>query len=173
MDFINKFKQISASWKTGGNFKFIALNMATIYNAICQNDIGKKYSENERMSAMSLCDMYQYLMDGDTDPYEVVGYTKNALKRIGNGSDVDKITEITIEMEYLIFATLGKFSDEVIRDCINKEYHEIRAIIEKTLCEPDSSIIKDNVYKNVYLWLEDKDFNDILEDAIISVWSIY
>jgi hypothetical protein len=93
-----------------------------------------------------------------------IGVPLNRTKIKHNSDEIDneKLINLTMQLEFLIFRADSKMNDEDIISAVIKKRKTITKVINKTLSEGKNSNIYNEVYKNVNGVLNDEDiFNHI------------
>ena len=173
MGLFNLFRnanQLTKMIKAGGNFTFIALNMVTIYSVIEKHPKSCQMNTKQKLALTSMCDMYQYIFDGDTNANEVVGYTKIGTHHTENSSLDCQLTEVTLEIERLIFEISGLASDWDIENQLQLHKEKISQVIKEVLIDSTKSPLYKDVYSNVTRWLNEGSIIDMTMVAIDNVW---
>lgn len=168
---LNIFRAITYMFTSKGNFGFIARNMALIYHIVDNSDFGRRLTKSQKLYATALCDTYTYLQSGELSPkylMEVVfsgthftEYQSGLFAKYENMPNADLINT-TMHIEVLIFSIDTDVPYTNIIDSVIKSRQLIAKTINKTLENSNNDDLYETVYKNVSLWLTDKDFQNLI-----------
>lgn len=172
-------KTIKNAKKAGGNFGYIAQNIATIYYVLKESEFGKQLNEDQLLFATALCDTISYVESGNITIEEL--YSSVIQSKIGvvsifpyevrhdsflnNTTTKNKyLIGLTMQIEALIFSAemLANYHDVV--DSVVERKSEIAKMVNKTLQEGKKGNLYPAVLSNISIWLKDNSFRQIILD---------
>ncbi|MBO4854056.1 MAG: hypothetical protein J5482_02775 [Oscillospiraceae bacterium] len=166
--------------KAGGDFGYIAQNVATIYYCICNfADENGELTEDQRIYASLLIDAAAHLKNGSIDPEELQTSVQmaNAYEIGGNffclhhvynlfGTDApDKYAELicaTADLEVLTLSASSKIGYRAVIDQVMKNIPKIEAMVIKTIEQGVLSPLFENLRPSVLWYFHQPSF---LEDV--------
>lgn len=167
----NFFRALKYMATSGGNFKFIAKNIATIYYVINNSEFGKQLPESQKLFATALCDTMAYTFSGklsEDDIMEAVFTgtviaegSRGLYKKYENMKNRDLIN-VTMQIEALIFSVDTNVSPTDIINSVINNRKKIATTVNKTLSLGEKCDIYSVVYDNVNIWINDKDFRELV-----------
>lgn len=176
MGLFRKDSQIEKMLKAGGNFAWIAQNMAAIYYAVPLTPFGKTLSEEQRLFATGLIDATAYLQEGslclqDIQDALLWGMTGNVGLELYTVSHRDmfdfeenkNLVGLTMQLEARFFelSDAGIGYREIV-DAVITAKQVISDTIEKTLAEGAQCHIFPEVMQNTAIALANPDLQQII-----------
>ena len=168
----------------GGNYSFIAKNIAMIYYVIENSDFGKILSEEQKLFATALCDTYEYLQSGEMSVEDIMETvflgTELANPTYGfygifEVVDNRNLINVTMALEALIFSKHSDLEYQAIVNNVIKNKEKISETINKALVLKEKCDLYNVIYDNVNIWINDKDFQKIIfmynDSAVSSMMS--
>ena len=169
MGIFSVFKQLKNAASAGGNFGFVAQNIATLYYAIGETPFGKTLDDETRLFATGILDIIAYLNDGTLSPDSVVdsiSYGKIGQvsldfysiqhRRMFDVEDNGVLIGFAMQLEAFIFeASNTGIGYRDIVDQVVSHKSVIANMISKTLAEGKRSPLYPSVMGNVSIWLSD------------------
>lgn len=161
--YYNLEEAIKNQMKAGGNFAYIAQNIATIYYVIKQSNFGKSLTNAQLLFATALCDTIYYIQSGDISVEEIAMYAKIAATPSTLMRRNKYLKDLAVYIEALIFSIeVPEFEYDEIIDEIIKDTTQIDIMIDKTIEEGEKSYLYHTVYENVNIWINEDAFRDIV-----------
>lgn len=128
----------------GGNFGYIAQNVATTYIAVCQYAEDKKYGTSQLLYATGLIDIIPYIKSGQMSE----GRIKTCIKCGDEG-----IVALNAYMDYR----------DIVNSIVSKK-KQISKVINKTIKQGVRSPLYPKIESVVSMMLKDEDFLKTVED---------
>ena len=164
--------------KAGGNFAWIAQNMAAIYYAVPLTPFGKTLSEEQRLFAAGLIDAAAYLQEGSLSPQDIqdallwgmtgnvgLGFYTVSHRDMFDFEENKNLVGLTMQLEARFFEVSDAGIDyRDIVDVVVKEKQVIAKTIERTLAEGSRCRIFPEVMQNTTIALA----NPGLQQMILS-----
>ena len=176
MGLLDTIRQRRAMTQAGGNYAWIAQNMAAIYYAIPLTPFGKTLSEEQRLFAAGLIDAVAYLQEGSLTPQDIQdavlwGMTGNV--GLGfytvshrNGIEFEEnkdLVGLTMQLEARFFELSdAKIDYHDIVDVVIMKKDIISKAIERTLAEGTSCSIFPEVMRNTTVALTSPGFQQLV-----------
>jgi len=171
------FRAFKNSISAGGNFGYIAQNIAAIYTALGYNDFGKYLDEDKKLYATGIIDAYSYICEGVLSYEEIsdciafgdlgfvrLGFYTQQHRKMFDTEQNERIIGLAMQLEAYIFASTfnGKIDYHDIVDMVVREKPTISRMINSTLNQG----IKCPIYKEVLFTVEtickDNAFRDLV-----------
>ncbi len=176
MGLFANLSQLRKAAKAGGNFGFVAQNIAAIYYAIPLTPFGKTLSEDQRLFATGLIDASIYINNGsitseDIEDCVLMGKTGNVcigLYRVQHREMFDLEDNATLvgfamQLEAFIFcADMPKMDYRDIVNAVVQKKGIIASTISKTLQEGTKSSIFPAVMQNTTIMMASPDFQNVV-----------
>lgn len=177
---------VRKSANAGGNFGYIAQNVATIFYCIKEfTDLGHALTKDQLIFAALYIDSISYLEEGSFSAQDIDDIVRfSSLGMIGNAYMYRKNCFNTFsadndELDHLACATAG-IEIEMFLDGCNIDYHtvidtvydhydEIAAMIRKTVGQGSSSPLFDSICPLVLSLFSDPDFIQIVQKGVNDV----
>lgn len=155
---------LSAMLRAGGNFTFIAQNIAAIYHATYLPTFGKSLTELQRLLATALLDMQVYLADGTISVTELLSVVRRVYLEPASVSpdqqSVKHLTDLTAQLELIIFQEATNLDPLDIYTQITQHLPQISEMIRRTLSDIESCPIYPNIASNTCIILSDCGFQE-------------
>ena len=176
MGVFNIIKAMFQSILAGGNFGYIAKNIATIYYIIENSCFGKELTEEQKLYATALCDTYNYLLNNTITIDEIqraVFFAKAGIVGIGPyikplgllnsglGENEDVIY-LAMQIETLIFSVATKNDYHDVVDMVLSSKDKIANMVNKTIEKGKNGSLYSSLNKNVNMHLCDSAFRNIV-----------
>lgn len=168
---IRSLYSINQAYESGGNFKLIAKNIATIYYSLKQTSLYQGLTSRQIYFAVALCDAHSYLQSGKLtidDISDAVYYAEHEVICLGehikhceetsSEFQFKKLTYLTMQLEALFFSVDSKVSSENIINNIIQNQSNIADTIEKTLEKDEKCDIYPEVSFNVAMFAINNSF---------------
>jgi len=158
----SKLFQLKNAAKAGGNYGFIAQNVAAIYYAIPLTPFGKTLSEDKRLFATGLIDAAAYLQNGTIAIEDIercvqiagsgilqAGFNLITHRKMFDSEDNAELVDFTMQLEYIIFETeMPQMGYSAIANSIVQKKKVIVSQIRETLNEGTKS----NIFHDVMIF---------------------
>lgn len=177
MGFLDFFRALKNARKVGGNFGYIAQNIATIYFVLKESDFGKRLSKDQLLFATALCDTISYVKLGTItieDLHEAVILSQIGEVRIfpysvrhdslSNFLENKDIVGLAMQIEALIFSAEMIVDYHDVVDSVVSQKNQIEQMINKTLKEGKNCELYPAVFFNISDWLNDNNFRQTILD---------
>lgn len=179
-DFFRKAKQVKNGMAAGGNFGFIAQNMACIYYVVDNHPLTKDLPSQNKLYATALFDLIAYLMDGSMDINMIaagvraayhgdirIGFTTRShstMFGVGGNSEYPRLVNTTMQVESMIFMLSNpEFGVDRIIDSVIENKEVIEQMVDKTMAEGDKCNLYNNVFQNVNGYLREESILEIIK----------
>ena len=162
------------SLSSGGNFSYIAQNIATIYSVVNDSTFGKRLSDEQKYFATALIDTALYISNGTLSIDELadaVSYSQTKrivlppFERYLNIFDFRENYELlclTMQIESMIFHVDTNVSANQIINLVIQNEEEISLVINKTLSDGFNGKLYKKMYPSICSHLDDVDFQHIV-----------
>ena len=159
----------------GGNFRFIAQNMAAIYSVMKDTPFGQSLDNSHLLFATALADVQAYFMTGEIEEDDLSDavssalarrvsvnfYSKNCYEYFDYEENMDLIC-LTMQIEAMLFALSSNVDYRVVVDQVIAHKKVIAKTIHKSLDNITDLKIYGSVYANVTAWAADSTFQNIV-----------
>lgn len=174
MGILNFFSSYKSMIKAGGNFRFVAQNIATIYYVVDHSAFGRTLNDTQKLYATALIDAYAYIINGTISMEDVArgvslaqaGITSLFPYHRQHGilycHDHSDLIHLTMQLEAMIFNVDTNVHPDQIIEMVVSQKENIADIVDKTILQGSRSPLYNNVLKNVTVHLEDPDFQYIV-----------
>lgn len=160
----DKSSNLSAMLRAGGNFAFIAQNVAAIYHATYIPNFGKSLSEPQRLLTTALLDTQTYLAEGTISVTELLSAVRRVCQEPASASpgqrSVKRLVDLTTQLELMIFQVDTKLDPRDIRTQVTRHLPQISEMIRRTLSDVENCPIYPNVVSNTCIILSDRGFQE-------------
>lgn len=166
--------QILNMIKAGGNFGFIAQNIASIYYAISITPFGKGLTEEQKLYATGLIDAMVYIQEGSIDKSDIancidrsklgiVGFTPTVfpIKTQENEKNF-RLISFSMQLEAYILTTHSTTDYKNIVYAVLNNEQRISNMINKTILQGTKCNIFPMVYVNVLNLIKSEDFRNTI-----------
>ncbi len=158
----------------GGNYGYIAKNIATIYYIIEHSQNSSLFTEEQKLYATALIDCYGYLENGIFSIYDLtraVQYSQAGIICVDlyhqmnspftDFSDNRDLVNLTMQLEALIFRGMGADAHTCVDSVISKKA-KIEKMIRKTLSDAPNGEMFHKVFPFVTKSLADDAFKEMV-----------
>ena len=173
LDTIRQKRQLK---KAGGNFAWIAQNVAAIYYAIPLTPFGKTLSEEQRLFAAGLIDAAAYLREGSLTPQDIqdavlwgmtgtvgLGFYNRKHREMFDIEENGNLVGMTMQLEARFFELSdAKIDYHDIVDVVIMNKNIISRTIERTLAEGTRCSIFPEIMQNTTIALASPDFRQLV-----------
>lgn len=175
MGLLDRFRALRNAKKAGGNFGYIAQNIATIYYVLNESDFGKQLTEDQLLFATALFDTICYINEGTITVDELKDSV--VLAKIGHigistyqkqyesfcsNTENKYLIGLAMQIESLIFTAemLANYHDVV--DEIVKRKTEIAKMINQTLEQGKKCTLYPTINFNVNTWMYERSLQELI-----------
>lgn len=175
MGLFDIFRAFKNANKAGGNFGYIAQNIATIYYVLKNSEFGKQLTEDQLLFATALFDTIIYIKESTITIEEIKESV--VLSKIGHvrifpyekeheafcsNTKNRYLIGLAMQVEALIFTAemLANYRDIV--DIIVDKKAKIADTINQTLEQGKNCILYPAVYENVNRWINEQDLRKLI-----------
>ena len=160
--------------RSGGNFGFIAQNIATIYYALSVTTFGKSLKEDQKLYATGLIDAAAYIQDGSIDISEIddcvsmsalgyVGFLGTTFPIMTKQDEKNfRLIAFSMQLEAYIFTSHEIIDYRSVVSAVLKNEKHVVKMINKTLLQGSTCNIFPNVLNNVLTHINSKEFQNIV-----------
>ena len=151
-----KLNNIEKMIEAGGNFAFIAQNIATIYCVVKESDVGKQFNEEQTLYATTLFDLMAYINDQEIKISEISDIVNEGLslaKILPDNQGNAKLIGVALKTEQKCFELSTNVDISTINNQVVGQLDIISDVIKAILLDPEKSSIYKNVFENVTNWL--------------------
>ena len=177
MGLLNIIRAFKDSAKAGGNFGFIAQNVATIYYVLKESEFGKQLNEDQLLFATALCDTIPYISNEAISIdelrraviYSKIGCVGIFPYKVKHDSPFEhyenkEIINLTMQIEVLIFsAEMLTDYHNVVNVVVDKK-EQISKMVNRTLEQGHKCSIYPTILKGMNHLLN----NDEIKKTILS-----
>lgn len=170
-DLFNKGRQLTRMIEAGGNYAFIAQNMACIYNVVNEDARTRFLPEKNRLLATAIFDLMGYLKDGELELMDIewmmseaevgaiaVGFNRKPHSGLTDTSEYKDLVNLTMQVETSIFFLAEPdLGGEDIMQSVLQRKDLITKVIEGTIAEGQQCRLYNDVRANIDLYLSDPD----------------
>ena len=176
MGLFSAFKHLKNAAAAGGNFGFIAQNVATIYYVLGELPFGKTIDDDKRLYATGILDAIVYIANGSIAEEDIsdcvlcgkVGRVSLGLyyqehRDLFDYEENRDLIGLTMQLEALIFSVSN--TDVDYREIVNQVVAQKKTIsdmVNRTLKEGKKSPLYQNVLFNVSNWLSDPQIVELI-----------
>lgn len=173
-------KQMQAA---GGNFNYVAQNIATRYFILTNTNYGWMISDTQRMYAVALMDAAAAARAGDIEMSALSSAAEDAfISRIHLGeysrahgewvdTEFECLCNLVLQIEALMFAAYTNVDPETIMDSIISHKAEIVSTVKRTLQQGKNGPLYEQLIQPVTNMINDHVFRYLVEafDTIINL----
>ena len=158
----------------GGNFRFVAQNIATIYCIVEHSSFGKTLTKEQKMYAAALIDMYAYLSKGAYQPIDVamaVDYARggivslfphNKVHGLLDRNENADLVNLSMQLEAMIFSVDTNVPDKEIVDMVVSEKSTISDAVNQIVSQGSNGAMYKKMYTYVQQHLSDPSLQNIV-----------
>ena len=160
--------------KNGGNFTFIAENVAAIYRALELTSFGHDLSLGRHLYATALIDTVAYLRSGQFESSDlelatlnaminrisIMPYERKVYPMFGDLSYHQELVCLAMQLEAMIAFADNKITYTQAIDIVMSKKDLIESTIHRAVCNPAKLEIFETVQANVDAIVENKSFRD-------------
>ena len=160
--------------KNGGNFTFIAENVAAIYRALELTSFGHDLSLGRHLYATALIDTIAYLQSGQFESSDlelaalnatikrisIMPYERKVYPMFGDPSYHQELVCLAMQLEAMIAFADNKITYTQAIDIVMSKKDLIESTIHRAVCAPSKLSIFETVQANVDAIVADKSFCD-------------
>ena len=163
---------------SGGNFRFIAQNMAAIYSVLQDTSFGQSLDRHHLLFATALADVQAYFWAGQmteedlnqavscalTRTVSINSYSRRSFSPSDTSDPLRGFSEnmdiicLTMQVEAMIFALSSRLDSDIVVDQVIKNKKVIAKTIENGLRDIKHLRIYNAVHNNVIAWISDSEF---------------
>lgn len=159
------FKAIINMIRAGGNFGYVAQNVATIYNVITNSPSLQTINYKQTLFAVALCDLTSYYKKGllqiEDAAYAVDAACLGCLLTNSNiitHSDTsddcmpELLVNLTMELLLIVYCLDTRHDESIIMQSILENKDKIRKTIDKELKKGSKGSLYKDVYRNIHIY---------------------
>ena len=176
MGLLDNFRQKRQLKKAGGNFAWIAQNVAAIYYAVPLTPFGKTLPEEQRLFAAGLIDAVAYLQEGSLTPQDIqdavlwgqtgtvgLGFYNRRHREMFESEDNQELLGMTMQLEARFFELSDAGIDyHDIVDVVVMHKDVIAETIRKTVAEGSRCPIFREVMQNTTIAMASPGFQQLV-----------
>ncbi len=171
MKLTDLFKAFKSGTTEGGNYRYIAENVATIYYIIQNSEFGKKLTEKQLLAGTALIDLMPYiqnqtiravelsdaLLQADVGEVSISFFSKRHSDMFEQYPN-KKLVNLVMQLEAMIFRADSNMSNQVIVDAVIGNKSVIQNAIEKVLLEGKEGKCYSTILSRVTDYINDEGF---------------